>query len=420
MSNFPLVSVVMHCYNQARFIEQTVRSVLEQSYVNTELIIIDGVSSDGTLELLVNLQKEFPSRLQWVSRKDKVPAQAVNHAFSLAKGEVIGWLNADDYYLPSAISRAVDHFDVNPQHLMVYGFGQFVGLLGQSLGEFPTKPPSSPMDTFLRGNFVCQPTVFMRTKALQQVGFLDESLVSAIDFDLFVRFFKRFPRQIGLIRRMQACSRSHKAFQNRGLRHQFVLDSARVIAKNLGAVPDQLLENLVDELCENYPLSAEPLPLTKQLENLLIELRPLIDGERFKLLIEGLKKDYRFGLSSAQLFATVQSDGWVSKRVQVKYKWDEQPAKNVLLVCQANWPEAGKMRIRVATPAGIVQRYTINCPNEFVLSFDVPQDQVSGAMVWTIETDQSFIPSKYDEKSSDSRRLSFRVTGLRIQSPSAS
>jgi len=417
MTDTPLVSVVMPSLNQAQFIEQSIRSVLEQSYENTELIVVDGLSTDGTIELLVSLQKEFSGRLQWVSQKDTGPAQALNHAISLAKGEIIGWLNSDDLYLPSAIMRAVDHFDVNEQHQMVYGFGQHIGPTGQSLGEYPTKPPSSPMDTFLEGSFICQPTVFMRAKALQQVGVLDETIATAFDFDLWVRFFKRFPRQIGLIRRMQACSRLHAACLTKRQRKQVALDGVRVITKHLGPAPEHWFWTHVDEMCENHPFTAETLPLTKQLENFLIEIRPMVEAERFKQFIETLKQDYRFGLSNPQLFATVQPDGWVSKKVHVKYKWDGIPATNVILVCNANWPVEGKMRLKILTPSGAIQRSVVDCPSEFALSFDVPQEQTSGSMMWTVETDQGFVPSKHDNNSDDSRKLSFRVTGLRLQNP---
>jgi hypothetical protein len=257
----------------------------------------------------------------------------------------------------------------------------------------------------------------MRAKALQQVGVLDETIATAFDFDLWVRFFKRFPRQIGLIRRMQACSRLHAACLTKRQRKQVALDGVRVITKHLGPAPEHWFWTHVDEMCENHPFTAETLPLTKQLENFLIEIRPMVEAERFKQFIETLKQDYRFGLSNPQLFATVQPDGWVSKKVHVKYKWDGIPATNVILVCNANWPVEGKMRLKILTPSGAIQRSVVDCPSEFALSFDVPQEQTSGSMMWTVETDQGFVPSKHDNNSDDSRKLSFRVTGLRLQNP---
>ena len=94
----PLVSVVMPSLNQVQFIEIAVRSILEQAYASIELIVVDGQSTDGTVELLCKLQKEFVTQLQWVSQKDSGPAQALNTAISLANGQVVGWLNSDDLW----------------------------------------------------------------------------------------------------------------------------------------------------------------------------------------------------------------------------------------------------------------------------------------------------------------------------------
>jgi len=102
----------------------------------------------------------------------------------------------------------------------------------------------------------------------------------------------------------------------------------------------------------------------------------------------------------------------VSKQLKVKYRWEGKPAPAVLLSCQANWPVPGKMHLKVSTPSGHVQKSTVEVPSEFVLSFDVPETDKGGCMMWTVETSQSFVPSKHDKKSTDHRKLSFTVTGL--------
>ena len=103
--NNSLVSVVMPSFNQAEFIEESVRSVFDQTYGNVELIIFDGQSTDATCDKLEELQREY-HRLTWVSEPDDGPADAINKAFSSARGEIIGWLNSDDSILRPVLWRA--------------------------------------------------------------------------------------------------------------------------------------------------------------------------------------------------------------------------------------------------------------------------------------------------------------------------
>lgn len=411
----PLVSVVMPSLNQVQFLESAVRSVLEQDYPHIELIVADGMSTDGSVELLGQLQAEFGGRLHWTSQKDTGAAQALNRAVSMCEGEVVGWLNSDDLYEAEAIARAVDFFAAHPTYQMVYGEGQHINVAGEVIGKYHTMPPSTPIDAFADGSFICQPTVFMRRDAMVQVGPLDEAIRTAFDFDLFVRFFKRYPRQIGFIRRVQAYSRLHAACMTHRLRRQVALDGMHVVDKHLGGVPEHWFWTHVDELCARYPFDGEPLPLVKQIEGFLKEVRSSLKQEQLKLLVEQLKVDARLRLSKPQLFATVQPDGWVAKKVTVRYRWEGKPATAVLVSCNAPWPVAGKLRLKVTMPTGVIQRSEVDVPEDFVLRFEVPECEQSGFMMWTIETAQGFVPAQQDKKSTDKRKLAFQVLDLSLE-----
>ena len=408
----PLVSVVMPSLNQVQFLEIAVRSVLEQAYPHIELIVADGMSTDGSLELLVRLQAEYGERLRWTSQKDSGAAEAVNLAIAQANGDVVGWLNSDDMYAQGCVERAIAHFEKHPNHQMVYGEGQHINMAGQVLGHYPTKTPSTPLDAFADGSFICQPTVFMRREALTQVGPLDATIRTAFDFNLFVRFFKRYPRQIGMVRRVQAFSRLHAACMTRRLRRQVALDGMRVVAKELGAVPEHWFWTHVDEICAGYPLGDDPQPLVKQFEAFLKESSANLKPDVLKGLIEQLKADWRLRLATPELFATVQPDGWVGKQLTVKYRWQGKPAAAVLMRCNAPWPEAGKLRLKVLTPSGKVQRSVLDVPDDFVLRFEVPEGEQSGCMIWTVEASQGFVPAKHDKASTDKRKLAFQVLEL--------
>lgn len=408
----PLVSVVMPSLNQVQFLEVAVRSVLEQDYPHVELIVADGMSTDGSLELLMQLQVEYGERLRWSSQQDSGAAEALNSAIAQAQGEVVGWLNSDDMYTQGAVSRAMSHFAKHPSHQMVYGQGQHINAAGALLGNYPTKPPSTPLDAFADGSFICQPTVFMRREALTQVGELDASIKTAFDFDLFVRCFKRYPHQIGLVRRVQAFSRLHGACMTQRLRRQVALDGMRVVAKELGTVPEHWFWTHVDEMCATYPLGPDALPLVKQLEAFLKECRAYFKPDVLKAMVERLKGDWRLRLATPELYATVQPDAWANKQLTIKYRWEGKPAAAVLVRCNAPWPVVGKLRLKVHTPSGKVQRSVLDVPDDFVLRFEVPETERSGSMMWTVETTQGFVPAKHDKTLTDKRKLAFQVLEL--------
>lgn len=415
MSSSPFVSIVMPSLNQVQFLEASVRSVLEQDYTRLELIISDGMSTDGSVDLLIKLQSQFKDKIRWISQKDSGPAQAINKAIQSSQGEIIGWLNSDDVYLPGAISRAVEHFSQQKTHQMVYGLASYIGLNGESLGSYPTKPPSTPLDDFANGSFICQPTVFVRRKAIENVGLLDESIATAFDFDWFIRFFKRYPRRIGIIRRLQAASRLHPTCLTQRMRRQVAIDAMKVVTQHLAEVPDHWFWTHIDEICEAYPFGPDQQPLLKQLEIFLKEAKVFYSPDALKKIIERLKSDYRFGLNSAELYATVQPDGWVSKQVVVKYRWNEKPATAVLMTCNAAWPEPGVMKLKVSLPDGHIQRSEVEAPAQFVLRLEVPPVETSGFISWTVEALQGFVPAKHNKSSDDDRKLSFRVSSLKLE-----
>lgn len=202
----PLVSVVMHSLNQAKFLDAAIQSVLGQNYSNIELIICDGGSTDSSIALLNSVQAS-DSRLRWFSEKNIGLAEALNKATRLARGTVIAWLNAGDVYAAGAVRRAVQAFANNPTWLMVYGHGQHMDECANPTHPFPTLPPSTPHTAFLQGSFICHSTVFFRLSTWLLVGDLDEKLPSAFDVDYWMRVFKAYPNRIGFIDELQAFTR---------------------------------------------------------------------------------------------------------------------------------------------------------------------------------------------------------------------
>src|SRR5580698_1837618 len=130
----PLISVITPSFNQGRFIGEAIASVDLQSYNNCEHLVIDGMSTDATARIMRNLMegRRHPC-ISWISEPDTGQSEALNKGFKLAKGDIIGWLNSDDRYLPGCFEHVVRVFEENPQVDIVYGDYRLVNELGNSI-----------------------------------------------------------------------------------------------------------------------------------------------------------------------------------------------------------------------------------------------------------------------------------------------
>ena len=206
------VSIVTPSYNQGEFIEETIRSVLLQGYPNLEYIIIDGGSSDATVE---TIQKYSSSLASWVSERDRGQTHAINTGFRRATGEILAWLNADDTYAAAAISTAVAAMSTDAGPAFVYADCQQIDEAGRPLVLY--KGACDGLESFLLFRAcVPQPTTFFRRSLLDEVGYLDESLEYAMDCEFFLRVAARhdlryIPRVLANYR-VHSASKTSKAF----------------------------------------------------------------------------------------------------------------------------------------------------------------------------------------------------------------
>jgi Glycosyl transferase family 2 len=203
----PLVSIITPSYNQATYLEATIRSVLAQDYASLEYLIVDGDSQDGSPGIV----QRYAGRLAWwISEPDSGQAEAINKGFQRARGEIVAWLNSDDVYLPGAVRSAVEALQAHPRAGMVYGDAITIDPAGRPLNRLAFGDWG--LQELMNFRVICQPAVFMRRALLEKAGYLDASFHYMLDHHLWLRLTRLAPMQH--IPQMWAADRHHPAAKN--------------------------------------------------------------------------------------------------------------------------------------------------------------------------------------------------------------
>jgi len=242
MPSSPLVSIVTPSYNQSDFLEPTIRSVLAQDYERIEYLIVDGASSDSSVEIIQRYAELASDRIVWwVSEPDSGQSEAINKGFKQATGEIIAWLNSDDLYLPGAVSQAVALMQANPDLGLVFGNAITIDVRGQPLNKLTFDIPEKwGLAELLRFHIICQPAVFMRRSVLEKAGFLDSKYHFMLDHHLWIRIASLAPIQYtGSCRNtspsnafepgLWAAARHHQAAKNVAQAEQFGEETLAVL-----------------------------------------------------------------------------------------------------------------------------------------------------------------------------------------------
>jgi hypothetical protein len=176
--------VVTPSYNQGQFLEETLRSVLLQGYPNLEYLVMDGGSTDTSVEII---RRYAPYLDGWVSEADRGQSHAIEKGFAHATGDLLAWLNSDDLFLPGALFTVARRFLAEPGPVLVYGDAEYIEPDGQPGAGAPCAQPYDRRWMLEHSNMVPQPSAFFSRKAYREAGGLDENLHYTMDLDLWLR-----------------------------------------------------------------------------------------------------------------------------------------------------------------------------------------------------------------------------------------
>jgi glycosyltransferase involved in cell wall biosynthesis len=263
-----LISVITPSFNQGRFIERTLCSVLDQNIPNLEYVIFDAGSTDETLSIL----ERYQDRIRWSSEPDRGQTHAVNKGISATSGDIIAWINSDDVYYPGALGTIQAYFTEHPDVDVIYGNAFHIDEEGHEIEAYYTEPWS--FSRLKEVCFLCQPAVFFRRRMIERFGLLNESLHFCMDYEFWLRMaiggasFAYLPIPL-------AGSRMYAQNKTLSQRVRFHAEINGMMKEKFNQVPDAWLYNYAHAVVDARDISrgTRKFALTVAWESLFASLR---------------------------------------------------------------------------------------------------------------------------------------------------
>ncbi|MEA2735825.1 MAG: hypothetical protein QOE14_2276 [Humisphaera sp.] len=230
--SLPRITIVTPSFNQAKYLEQTIRSVLEQGYPNLEYIICDGGSTDGSLEIIRKYEKQLA---WWCSEKDRGQSHAINKGFEKATGDLYAYINSDDYFLPGAFQRVACEYQDGGDVKFIVGWSQYLEPSGD-FRPYPVQQHSEPSDWLIK-NPIPQQSAFWAASLWQKLGPFREDLHYSFDYEYWLRL--RFKGGVGphIVHQCLAVFRLHEASKTMSSEMAFEPDDAALRREYMPLLP---------------------------------------------------------------------------------------------------------------------------------------------------------------------------------------
>lgn len=243
------ITIITPSYNQGRYIKRTIDSVLSQNVSNLEYIVMDGGSTDETLDIL----KSYGNKIIWKSEKDKGQTDAVNKGIHKATGDIIGWLNSDDIYYPKALESVLNVFEQNPAVNVVYGNAYHIDEDDNIIEEYYTE--DFDYEKLKEVCFICQPSLFFRKKIVEKYGLLDDVLQYCMDYEYWLRLGKE--EKFYYLQQILAGSRLYDDNKTLGCRRKVHEEMLYMQKKVLGKANKKWIYNLAHVIVDEMGIPRE-------------------------------------------------------------------------------------------------------------------------------------------------------------------
>ena len=379
MNRLPLVTIITPSYNQGRFIRQTIESVLNQDYPNIEYIIIDGGSTDHTLDII----REYEGRLKWISERDEGQSDAINKGFKMAKGEIIAWLNSDDTYESGAVTAAVDCFLENPDVGLAYGDGDIIDEKGNKVKRFEATQQFDLWTLIHVWDYIMQPTTFFRREALEKVGYLEKDLYWCMDWDLWIRLATQY--KVAYLNQVLANSREYSETKTSTGGIKRFKELIRLMRKygNMNYPPGYFLYG-----------SSTLVTLTEKLLGIHFLSRALA---------------YTIQKTTFKRLPVMHRDGWMKQELALTLHAHTTKLK---IEGEVIFNETLPANIVIKTESAVIKQYQIQELGPFEIEVDLPLNKTNSLQFVRLKVDKYIIPSHINRKSTDHRVLSIRLASI--------
>ena len=384
----PVVSIVTPSYNMARFLEETIQSVLTQDYPRIDYTVMDGGSTDGTLEIL----KKYEGRLRYQSAPDRGQADAINKGFANAHGSVFAYLNADDTYLPGAIGKAVCKLLAEPSAGMVYGEAYWVDEHGNVIERYPTLS----FDPKLLNSrcFICQPAAFFWRDTFLSAGMMNVDHHVALDYDLWIRIAKIFP--ISKIDDYLATSRMHRNNKTLARRRRVYREIVSIAKTHYGYVPHEWVNAYA---C--YLIDRKDQFFDRSRPSLASLALGLAMGSYYNYRqLRRYWKDWQDAIVLGREFSGRWDDGWISKCYSSAREVDAE-ASHLEIAGRHIAPIRGGLKLTIRLDGRVVASRKLTDHGPFKIACELPPGPPVKRLL-EIESNRTFRPIA----GGDYRRLS--------------